>query len=75
MNREAPRGNSLLNHKPASGKLIPLDYAGDSGKSLRSFSIVLSSALVCSTSPPVSVSGTVYVGAISWNPFAAPGIQ
>src|SRR3546814_14449475 len=25
-----------------------------------SFSIVLSSALVCSTSPPVSVSGTVY---------------
>ena len=37
-----------------------------------SFSIVLSSALVYSTSPPVSVSGTVYnVGAISWNPFAA----
>src|SRR6266581_5609236 len=32
-----------------------------------SFSIVLSSALVCSTSPPVSVSGTVSVGVISWN--------
>ena len=36
-----------------------------------SFSIVLSSALVCSTSPPVSVSGTVYMGAISWNSFTA----
>jgi hypothetical protein len=30
------------------------------GKLPSSFSIVLSSALVCSTSPPVSVSGTVY---------------
>ena len=37
-----------------------------------SFSTVLPSALVCSTSPPVSVSGTVlYGGAISWNAFAA----
>src|ERR1700710_1258274 len=36
-----------------------------------SFSIVLSSALVCSTSPPVSVSGTVSVGVISRNPFTA----
>ena len=33
-----------------------------------SFSIVLSSALVYSTCPPVSVSGTVFdTGAISWN--------
>jgi hypothetical protein len=37
-----------------------------------SFNIVLSSALVYSTSPPVSVSGTVYVGAISWNPSLPP---
>ena len=36
-----------------------------------SFSIVLSSALVCSTSPPVSVSGTVSVGVISRNTFTA----
>ena len=36
-----------------------------------SFSIVLSSALVCSTYPPVSVSGTVYDEAISWNNFTA----
>ncbi len=32
-----------------------------------SFSTILSSALVCSTCPPVSVSGTAYnVGALSW---------
>src|ERR1022692_4101807 len=36
-----------------------------------SFSIVLSSALVYSTSPPVSVSGTVSVRVISRNPFTA----
>ena len=36
-----------------------------------SFNIVLSSALVFSTSPPVSVSGTVYDEAISWNNFTA----
>ena len=37
-----------------------------------SFSTLLSSALVYSTCPPVSVSGTVYNGgAISWNLFAA----
>src|SRR5712692_8559810 len=45
------------------------------GRLPSSFSIVRSSALVCSTSPPVSVSGTVYTGAISWNPYAARGIQ
>src|SRR5246127_5276061 len=36
-----------------------------------SFSMVLSSALVYSTCPPVSVSGTVSVGVISRNPFTA----
>ena len=36
-----------------------------------SFSIVLSSALVSSTYPPVSVSGTVHDEAISWNNFTA----
>jgi hypothetical protein len=40
-----------------------------------SFNVVLSSALVCSTSPPVSVSGTVYAGVISWDTFAARSIQ
>ena len=34
------------------------------GKLPSSFSIILSSALVCSTSPPVSVSGTVYTLAL-----------
>jgi hypothetical protein len=34
------------------------------GKLPSSFSIVLSSALVCSTSPPVSVSGTVVTGGL-----------
>jgi hypothetical protein len=38
-----------------------------------SFTIVLSSALVCSTSPPVSVSGTVYMlRVISWKPSTRP---
>ena len=41
------------------------------GKLPSSFSIVLSSALVCSTSPPVSVSGTVSVRVISRNTFPA----
>ena len=36
-----------------------------------SFSIVLSSALVSSTYPPVSVSGTVHDEAISWDNFTA----
>ena len=43
-------------------------YAGNLPSS---FSTLRSSALVFSTSPPVSVSGTVYVGAISWDTFAA----
>ena len=41
-----------------------------------SFNTVLSHALVCSTSPPVSVSGTVYVaGAVSRKSQAATPIQ
>src|SRR6202030_1266329 len=38
-----------------------------------SFNTVLSSAWVCSTSPPVSVWGTVFnAGAVSWKPLARP---
>jgi hypothetical protein len=41
-----------------------------------SFNTLLSSALVYSTCPPVSVSGTVFNGgAVSWDPFAAGPIQ
>jgi hypothetical protein len=43
-------------------------YAGNLPSS---FSTLRSSALVFSTSPPVSVSGTDYAGAISWNTFTA----
>ena len=42
---------------PAEEASLSRSYGG---KLPSSFSIVLSSALVCSTSPPVSVSGTVY---------------
>ena len=42
---------------PTNGSRLFRSYAGNLPSS---FSIVLSSALVCSTSPPVSVSGTVY---------------
>ena len=42
---------------PKGGSRLSRSYAGNLPSS---FSIVLSSALVCSTSPPVSVSGTVY---------------
>ena len=42
---------------PTSGSRLSRSYASNLPSS---FSIVLSSALVCSTSPPVSVSGTVY---------------
>src|SRR3981189_2443701 len=41
---------------PKAGSCLSRSYAG---RLPSSFSIVLSSALVCSTSPPVSVSGTV----------------
>ena len=42
---------------PNNGARFSRSYAGNLPSS---FNIVLSSALVCSTSPPVSVSGTVY---------------
>jgi hypothetical protein len=42
---------------PNDGSRLSRSYAGNLPSS---FGIVLSSALVCSTSPPVSVSGTVY---------------
>ena len=42
---------------PGNGSRLSRSYASNLPSS---FSIVLSSALVCSTSPPVSVSGTVY---------------
>jgi hypothetical protein len=42
---------------PSNGSRLSRSYASNLPSS---FSIVLSSALVCSTSPPVSVSGTVY---------------
>ena len=42
---------------PTEGSRLSRSYASNLPSS---FSIVLSSALVCSTSPPVSVSGTVY---------------
>jgi hypothetical protein len=54
---------------PKDGSRLSRSYAGNLPSS---FSIVLSSALVCSTSPPVSVSGTVYTlelfpGTIQWH--------
>ena len=42
---------------PKNGACLSRSYAGNLPSS---FNAVLSSALVCSTSPPVSVSGTVY---------------
>ena len=53
---------------PTNGSRLSRSYASNLPSS---FDMVLSSALVFSTSPPVSVSGTVYVGAISWDTFAA----
>ena len=54
---------------PGNGSRLSRSYASNLPSS---FSIVLSSALVCSTSPPVSVSGTVYTlelypGTIQWH--------
>jgi hypothetical protein len=42
------------------------------GKLPSSFSVILSSALVCSTSPPVSVSGTVSRGGYFLEPLGCP---
>ena len=54
---------------PTGGSRLSRSYASNLPSS---FSIVLPSALVCSTSPPVSVSGTVYTlelfpGTIQWH--------
>ena len=46
---------------PKEGSRLSRSYASNLPSS---FSIVLSSALVCSTSPPVSVSGTVHMPAL-----------
>ena len=53
---------------PRSIACLSRSYAGNLPSS---FSTLRSSALVFSTSPPVSVSGTVYAGVISWNTFTA----
>ena len=55
---------------PADGAPFSRSYGGNLPSS---FNTVLSSASVCSTSPPVSVSGTVYnAGAVSWKSRARP---
>jgi hypothetical protein len=51
------------------GSRLSRSYAGNLPSS---FSIVLSSALVCSTSPPVSVSGTVHMLALFPGPLRPP---
>ena len=53
---------------PSRMACLSRSYAGNLPSS---FSTLRSSALVFSTSPPVSVSGTVYAGVISWNTFIA----
>ena len=67
--------NSCYPHFCATHIWLP-KYRSSFSRSYRgilpsSFSIVLSSALVSSTYPPVSVSGTVHDEAISWNNFTA----
>ena len=54
---------------PAEEASLSRSYGG---KLPSSFSIVLSSALVCSTSPPVSVSGTVRCGGCFLGPGRSP---
>ena len=55
---------------PRRTACLSRSYAGNLPSS---FSTLRSSALVFSTSPPVSVSGTVYAGVISWDTFIARG--
>ena len=55
---------------PKSGSRLSRSYASNLPSS---FSIVLSSALVCSTSPPVSVSGTVYTPELFPDAIQKPG--
>jgi hypothetical protein len=55
---------------PGNGSRLSRSYASNLPSS---FGIVLSSALVCSTSPPVSVSGTVYTLELFPGTLAKPG--
>ena len=55
---------------PKHGAPFSRSYGGNLPSS---FSIVLSSALVCSTSPPVSVSGTVYTRGLFPGTASLPG--
>ena len=54
---------------PSNGSRLSRSYASNLPSS---FSIVLSSALVCSTSPPVSVSGTVHMPELFPGPIQPP---
>jgi hypothetical protein len=54
---------------PRKGSRLSRSYASNLPSS---FSIVLSSALVCSTSPPVSVSGTVHMPELFPEPIQLP---
>ena len=54
---------------PKDGSRLSRSYASNLPSS---FSIVLSSALVCSTSPPVSVSGTVHMPVLFPEPIQRP---
>ena len=55
---------------PTNGSRLSRSYASNLPSS---FSIVLSSALVCSTSPPVSVSGTVHTPELFPGTLTKPG--
>ena len=55
---------------PTDGSSLSRSYGGNLPSS---FDIVLSSALVCSTSPPVSVSGTVYAPELFPGRLVKPG--
>ncbi len=55
---------------PKNGSSLSRSYGGNLPSS---FDIVLSSALVCSTSPPVSVSGTVYMPELFPGRLVKPG--
>ena len=68
INSRNPLGCAPHNWLPKYEASFSRSYGGNLPSS---FNIVLSSALVCSTSPPVLVSGTVYDEAISWNNFTA----
>ena len=70
VNSRYPRFRAPRTWLPRYGALFSRSYEGNLPSS---FTIVLSSALVCSTSPPVSVSGTVYkLWVLSWKPSTSP---